>query len=147
MGAVPYCYIVNYDPDIGAALQALRRREFEAGRYNPVIAFPFAHSGAEKPSPGAKHASIEDAMDEAAEDGTRSILDIHRVGETPDFFTASPSPAATLHALYGTDKPSRAMVLDNMSFSDSIERLQCTYIVLWEDNAPREILFYGLSAD
>ncbi len=147
MGGHPYWYFVQYDPDIGKALQMLREREFRAGRYNPVIAFPPFPVTAASPAPGAKHASFEDAMEAADADGTRSIIDIFRVGEEPDFFTASPLPAATLEALYGTQKPSREMVEGDMEFAEDIERLQCTYIVLWKDEAPEEILFFGYSAD
>ncbi len=99
MGAHPYWYFVKYDPDIGRALQTLREREFKAGRYNPVIDFPPFPVKETSPAPGAQHASIEEAMEDAMEDGTRSILDISRVCEEPHLLTASPLPAATLEAL------------------------------------------------
>jgi hypothetical protein len=38
VGAEPYWYFEKYDGDVDAVLQALRKREFAAGRYNPVIA-------------------------------------------------------------------------------------------------------------
>ena len=34
MGGEPWFYFVAYQKDINSALQALRRREFQAGRYN-----------------------------------------------------------------------------------------------------------------
>ena len=37
MGGHPWFYFVAYQSDINIALQNLRRREFEAGRYNPVM--------------------------------------------------------------------------------------------------------------
>jgi hypothetical protein len=40
MGGHEWFYFVEYQSDINSALQALRRREFEAGRYNPVMWFP-----------------------------------------------------------------------------------------------------------
>lgn len=76
MGGHPYWYVVPYQPDIGAALEQLRQREFAAGRYNPVIPFPEFPVGPDSPSPGAKHKSIPEAMTTAREDGTRSILDL-----------------------------------------------------------------------
>ena len=39
MGGHPCYYVVPYENDINHALQALRQREFEAGRYNPVVRF------------------------------------------------------------------------------------------------------------
>ena len=59
MGAVPYRYFVKYQPDVDAALQELREREFRAGRYNPVLPFPF-HT--ESPAPGARHRTIREAL-------------------------------------------------------------------------------------
>jgi hypothetical protein len=147
MGGHPYWYFVKYDPDINAALQALRQREFRAGRYNPVIPFPPFPVTNSSPAPGAGHASIDDAMDDADADGTRSILDISRVGAKPDYFTAYPLPESTLENLYGTRTPSRDIVEDDMEFAEDVERLQCAYIVLWKDGAPDEILFFGYSAD
>jgi hypothetical protein len=40
MGGHPWFYFVDYEPDVNAALQKLREREFRAGRYNPVVWFP-----------------------------------------------------------------------------------------------------------
>jgi hypothetical protein len=40
MGTEPYWYFVEYQSDIDGALQELRKREFEAGRYNPVMDRP-----------------------------------------------------------------------------------------------------------
>ena len=39
MGGEPWFYFFPYQADINSALQALRRREFQAGRYNPVTPF------------------------------------------------------------------------------------------------------------
>ena len=37
VGAHPYFYFTPYQKDIHAALQALREREFKAGRYDPAM--------------------------------------------------------------------------------------------------------------
>ena len=77
MGGHCYSYFVPYQTDIGSALQTLRQREFQAGRYNPVIHFPFDGAvSLTTQSPGAKHRSIEDALEASDADGTRSILDM-----------------------------------------------------------------------
>src|SRR5258707_9516919 len=105
MGAHPYYYFIKYQTDIEAALQDLRQREFEAGRYNPAqpfLRFPIRpHSAA----PGAKHESIYEAIEEAAEDGTRSILDIETVSDWPDFCVASPLSEEDLEGHFGTKHP------------------------------------------
>ena len=115
MGAEPYFYFVSYQPDITAALQALRHREFQTGRYNPVLPFLIFPIGPQSPSPGAQHASIEEACEEADADGTRSILDLDRVSEEPDFGAVTPLNERVLRQLYGTTRPTRAMIEENIS--------------------------------
>lgn len=149
MGAEPYWYFVKHDTDIDGALQDLRRREFEAGRYCPRIdflweMFPLT---ANSPAPGPAHASIEEAIEASAESGTRSILDLDHVSPYPDFCAVAPLDKAILRELYGTDQPTRAMVEANMDFMESMERGQGTYVVIYKDGAPDEVLFAGYSFD
>ena len=147
MGAEPYWYFEEYHGDVAAALESARQREFAAGRYNPVTPFPDFPPDANSPAPGAQHASIEEAMEDAAEDGTRSILDLFSISESPEFCTASPLPEAYLLDLYGTTKPTREMVEKNMGFFDHIERGQGVYIILYTDGHPDGIFFAGYSFD
>jgi hypothetical protein len=79
MGAHPWIYFVPHQPDIKKAMLELREREFQAGRYNPVVAFPHMTGGA----PGAQHGSIEEAREAADADGTRSIVDMDDVADEP----------------------------------------------------------------
>lgn len=149
MGAEPYWYFVKYRRVIDDALQELREREFRAGRYNPVIPF-LSHLfpiGPDSPAPGAQHDSIEEAMEEAAEDGTRSILDIFGVAEEPDFFVAAPLDGGTLHDLYGTTRPTREQVENNLPLLDELERGHAVYVVIYRDGQPDEIFFGGYSFD
>ncbi len=147
MGAEPYWYFVKYQPDLSAALDALREREFQAGRYNPVISFLKFPIGPDSPAPGPEHSSIEEALEEADADGTRSILDLNHIADSPDFFAAAPLDAAVLQGLFGTTKPTRAMLERNMDFFEDIERGQGIYIVVYRDDKPDEILFAGYSFD
>lgn len=149
MGAEPYYYVVPYQPDIAAALQALRQREFEAGRYNPVMPFLADQLplGPDSPAPGRQHDSIAEALEAADADGTRSILDIEALSDTPGIGVAVKLPDATLSRLYGTTHPRRTQVEAAMDFLDEIERGQAIYIVLWDGDAPSEILFAGYSFD
>ena len=149
MGGEAYWYFEKYDSDLSAVLDVLREREFRAGRYNPVIAFPgrLFPLGPTSPSPGARHASIEEALADSAEDGTRSILDLFQIADEPDFCTVSPLPEELLEQLYGTARPTRAMIEQNNDFFESIERGQGVYIILYKDGKPDEILFAGYSFD
>jgi len=147
MGANPYWYFVPYQKDINKALQELRRREFEAGRYNPVMRFPDFPVDVRFPSLGAQHDSIEDAQAAAAADGTRSILDVESVEDEPDFGVAAPLDDETLEMYFETVQPTHEVVEENMDFLEEIDRGHCVYIVVYKEGKPDEIFFAGYSYD
>jgi hypothetical protein len=149
MGGHPWFYVVDYDSNPGRALELLRQREFRAGRYNPAMPFPPFPIGPETPSPGPKHRSIDEAREAAAEDGTRSILDIDAVSDQPDYCMAAPLDPEILRDIYGTDRPSRTMVEeDDYEFLEALEeRGQGCYFTLYEDDRPAFLLFAGYSFD
>jgi hypothetical protein len=148
MGAEPYWYFEKFDGDVDAALQKLRQREFKAGRYNPVIYSPCTlfPIGPNSPAPGAQHSSIEEAMEAADADGTRSILDLNHVSDEPDFCAVAPVSDDVLEELYGTTQPTRAMVED-LEFLEDVERGHGVYVILYRDGKPDEICFAGYSFD
>jgi hypothetical protein len=147
MGAHPYYYFVQYQPDLDAALQELREREFQAGRYNPVQPFLNFPIDANSPSPGAEHDSIDEAREDAAEDGTRSILDIEGISEERNFCVAAPLAEEELEEYFGTIHPTREMILKNMDFLENIDRGQCIYIIAYKGDQPSELFFAGYSFD
>ena len=147
MGGHPWFYFVDYEPDINTALQKLRQREFQAGRYNPVVWFPEFPVRPQSASPGAQHDSIEDAIEEADADGTRSILDMERVSGAPDYNAVSPLPAEDLLELFGTDKPTHEMVEGSDELFELLERGQGVYVIVYSDDQPSEIFFAGYSFD
>ncbi|HEX3046031.1 MAG TPA: hypothetical protein VHY08_14840 [Bacillota bacterium] len=147
MGAEPYWYYVKYESDINNALQKLKQQEFMAGRYNPVIDFLDFPIVANSPSPGAKHSSIQEAFNASEADGTRSILDIEKIAEKPDFCVATPLVDDIVEKIYGTKKPTREMIEKNMDFFEQVERGHCIYLILYKEGKPDEILFAGYSFD
>ena len=148
MGGHPWFNFVEYEPDIDAALQKLRRREFEAGRYNPAVDFPDFPVTADSPTPGAQHDSIEEAIEDADADGTRSILDMERIADEPDFNAVTPMPRETLLELFGTDRPTREMIDESDELFELMdERGQGVYIIVYEGERPSEIFFAGYSFD
>ena len=147
MGGHPWFYFVDYEPDINAALQKLRQREFHAGRYNPAVWFPEFPVSPQSPAPGAQHGSIEEAIEDADADGTRSILDMERVSDAPDYCAVAPLPEEDLIELFGTNKPTREMVEGGDELFASMERGQGVYIVVYKDDQPSEIFFAGYSFD
>jgi hypothetical protein len=132
MGAEPYQYLVDYEDDIGAVLKKLRERVFESGEFNGAQFNP---------------STPEEALEMAAEDGTRSILDIMAISETPQFCAAAPLTAEELHEFFGTDKPTVKMFEENMEFWESLERGMARYIIIYEGDVPTQIFFVGYSFD
>ncbi len=159
MGGHAWWYFVDYQPDINKALQELRQREHQAGRYFPVDRLPKFPVNPNH-VPGCKHASINEAMKAADAAGTRSILDMERIGTQPDYGTVVPVEKARLIELFGTDKPKRAMIdsedddFDEDASGDGVEELfedikrgRGIYIILYANEKPSEIFFAGISYD
>jgi hypothetical protein len=168
MGSRPYYYFCKYQEDIGTALQNLRQREFEAGRYNPAmydagismssLDFPPTDNSV---SPGAKHSSIEEAFKAGGSEGTGSILDIQSISKTSEFMTSSPLPPEFLTRFFNTEQPNRELVesiivreeildeddLDSLDawddFADLVETPGGCHFIVYEDDKPSEIFFMG----
>src|SRR5687768_17039776 len=130
MGGHPYWYFVPHEPDVQCALERLREREFRAGRYNPVVAFPFDDQGA---TPGCGHGSIEEALEDSAEDGTRSILDISEIGTVEGFGVATPFGSDEIVAIFGSETPLPSQGQDRLDeVLEGIERGSARYVVFYE---------------
>lgn len=170
MGADPYWYYTKYETDLNGALQKIRLREFQAGRYNPVIQLPDFPVTENSPTPGAQHASIEEALIASDADGTRSILDIHRVVNEPFpltyeefdeallggsnseilgeiFCTSFALSSSELQTLFGTEKPTHKDLESTSNFWRVIERGTGRHIIIYEEDQPSEIFFAGYSFD
>ena len=102
--------------------------------------------GANSPAPGARHASIEDALEASAEEGTRSILDLDHVADEPDFGAVTPLDDEFLEELYGTTRPTRDQVMD-LEFLEEVERGHGVLITIYRDGRPDEYMFAGYSYD
>jgi hypothetical protein len=146
MGAHPWYYSVPYVEDVAGAFSALREREFHAGRYNPAESFPRFPVDANH-TPGCRHASIEVARQAAGASGTRSIVDIDRLGDRPDFGVASSLSDDEFEDLFGTKTPSIEEILDCDELFDQIERGQGVYVTAYEHGEPVQIVFLGYSYD
>ena len=110
--------------------------------------FPVFPLTADSPAPGAQHDSIEEAIEEADADGTRSILDMERVAEEADYGAVAPMPREVLQDLFGTEQPTREMVEGSEELYDALERGQGVYVVVYDEGGrPSEIFFAGYSYD
>jgi hypothetical protein len=156
MGSALYKYVVNYKADINEALQELREREFRAGRYNPVIESPYDlfPIGPHSPAPGPQHKTMVEAYLATEANGTRSIIDIEGVSDQPGFRRAVALEDDVLREVFGTTRPTRAMVEAKgyLLFSEienhyRLRRGKAIFFILYRDDQPDEIYFAGRSID
>jgi hypothetical protein len=146
-------YWVPYDPDVNAALQALREDVFRRGEF-------FSYE--DEPD----FETIEELLESQDEAGTHSILDMDRISETPENAHGVVSPVGSddspvgsdeLLALFGTETPTRAEVEaredDLFESLAAFERMRRTgwwcgvYLVAYRDGNPDELFFYVASGD
>jgi hypothetical protein len=132
MGAEPYQYLVDYEEDVQNALNRLRQQVFESGQFNGADLNP---------------STPEEALELAEEEGTRSILDIMSIADQPEYFAAAPFSTQELQGYFGTDRPTAATVAGSDLFWDDLERGMARYTIIYEADAPRQILFVGYSFD
>ena len=95
-----------------------------------------------------KFESIEDLIEFCAEDGTHSILDVQRVGDSTSLKESGPLSTAQLQKLFGSTRPTRAMVAAK---EHAIQALRSrglrTYVVVYAGDKPDELFFAGFSGD
>jgi hypothetical protein len=94
--------------------------------------------------------TIEELREWNAESGTHSIIDILSVGDVATFGVAAPLTDEELVRLFGTTQPTRTMtdVSETIrTLTDLRDNWEGTYVVLYHDGQPDEILFAGFSGD
>lgn len=130
MGAHPYHYVVP-DDDPPRALAALRQSVFERGEFFGAERHPH---------------TPEEALAQAEETGTRSILDILMVHPTPEYFVASFVPDELVRQYFGTPVPTVDAVLGHSELWDSVPRGHCRIVrAVLDGNA--KLVFFGYSFD
>jgi hypothetical protein len=104
MGARFWSYFVPYQEDVRAALEALREQEFRAGRFwqpSKIELGFFGRLFGRSPSKPRPPRSIREAirLADASAIGTRSILDMERIFDTPASGAVSPVPRDELQRI------------------------------------------------
>ncbi|WP_339095588.1 hypothetical protein ACINK0_00505 [Deinococcus sp. VB343] len=140
-------YAVPYRPDAQAALDALRDREFRAGRYFPAIESPSFPVTPSSPAPGAQHSSIDEAIAAAEETGTRSILDFEEIATADDDWGIRAFSADRLLQLFGTAQPTLAQVEGHQALTEWIGRGEGYVITTYHAGQPDSLYFVGSSFD
>jgi hypothetical protein len=150
MGARFWSYFVPYQEDIRAALAALREQEFRAGRFYQPSEVPPGFWGRVLGRPPCKPkppASIREAIKIAGATGTRSILDMERISDTPDYGAVSPVPRDELWRLLATEQPTREKIEHCEELFERIDRGQGIYVITYRERKPDGIYFAGYSFD
>ena len=150
MGASGWRYVVPYQEDLAAALDALRRQVFADGDF-------ISPSEDGYPEP----ASVEDLLlDEYGyfmwTNGTHSILDVIEVVPAEDTDqqpgTVRPFTPDETRQVFGTVEPGHAdydRLADDLLFEKIglPERWTARAVTLWADGKPAQIAFWGYSGD
>jgi ferritin len=169
MGASEWKYFVPYKENLQEALNELRQKEFESGKYyRPGSNFPdtfeewvtqinipkeqwpvFKESFYElKKRSEIIPATIEELFELNQESGTHSIIDIFEINNNIDENESGTISDNELIRLFGTNKPNRQMIEDKVDeLLEFRGRFLCTYIIVYKNNEPDEIFFTGFSGD
>jgi hypothetical protein len=154
MGASGWEYVVPYQPDLGAALDALRHQVFASGEY---LKPSFYGDVFDLPEP----ASVEDLLEQElywefmGTSGTHSVIDVQAalpVDATDEFGAIRPLSDAECEELFGTAQPGRAdyeVLANSEQLYDYVTGGRWTgrAAVLWADASPSEIVIWGISGD
>lgn len=164
MGASGWNYFTPYQQDVEQALQLLRKQVFESrsnatSRRKPsdFDLLPeqdkWAFEGVQDTDDEISFDgfnSIEELLEECAEDGTHSILDIEATSNAPGFAVAWPAPQDALIEVFGSAKPSHEQIAEKwmeLTKALELERWQAVYVIVYADGIPAEIYFEGISGD
>ena len=144
---------MDYDPDISAALQRLREDVFARGDYATEDSRIAVGSRLIIPDFQAKPkpSTIEELLEQEAESGTHSILDITSISPKPRTRAISPFPDSLLVEYFGSQTPSPSQVQQVYEVG-SLEkfvtkRWRGIYIVCHFEDKPSDIFFAGGSGD
>jgi hypothetical protein len=142
-GASDWSYFVPYDADVGRALEKLKWEVLRKGDYYKL-------------DPKRKPKSPREALEINDTEGTHSIMDIEKASlaeaarERCDIMTVCPLPKKELVAIFGSDRPTRAMI-EAAAKKDDVAGLQQRWsgiwVVVYEKNQPKMLYFTGNSGD
>lgn len=147
MGSHLWWYVEPYEPDVAAVLHRVQQREFQAGRYSPVIPYPAFPVTVNSPAPGTPHDSIDDALEAADADGTRTILDVPGLAASEDDWGMRQLSDEALLNLFGTTQPALTQVQASDALTEPLGRGESLYVVAYAAGQPAHLYFTGYSCD
>lgn len=102
---------------------------------------------------GGEPKTIEELLEQRAESGTGTILDIHGISPTPASGMLHPLDDSTLRQIFGTTEPSREALQQWRARVPTVDepvlykRGQGIYVAVYEHGEPVEIYIEGASGD
>lgn len=100
------------------------------------------------PEPTSLSEHIEELRVVNAPEGTHSILDMHGIADQPNYMRVSPLSDDELHSLLGTTQPNREDIERFLTSNISLRSTWMgTYIIVYKNSEPNEIMFFGASGD
>jgi len=88
--------------------------------------------------------TIEELVEAAGEEGTRSILDIEKTGKKPGVGIAAHLPNQELWQFFGTSQPVREQVEKGwLAIARRLGRWEAFYMIVYKDHQPHEYAFLG----
>jgi hypothetical protein len=101
--------------------------------------------------PRPKPTTIEELLEQEADNGTHSILDITSISPKPRRRAISPFPASLLSEYFGSETPSPAKIQEVYEFGSLdkfvTRRWRGIYIIAHFEGKPSDIFFAGCSGD
>jgi hypothetical protein len=150
-------------PECRAGIEDLRRgqRFLEAGALQDLRAVPRGRRaslrrvralmdlcGTTPRRPRRRPRTIDELLEQAAECGTHSILDITRTAGRGGDGVAAPLSARELRRLFGTPRPGRNQVEERWEdIAEGLDRWRACYLVVFQEGRAREYAFVGCSGD
>jgi len=142
-GASEWRNLAPYSDDVAKVMEQLKWEVLRSGDYY-------------KRNPKRKPRSPEQALQMSGEDGTHSIMDMLTVSLVEagrfkcEVATICPLPKADLVKLFGTERPTRAMVDaydKRLALSTFQPRGSAVWIKVYEGATPKWLYFAGVSGD
>jgi hypothetical protein len=108
-----------------------------------------ASLGAAAPPPSAgPPRTIDELLEQAAECGVHSILDIERTGRRTGFAVAAPLSATATRRAFDSAHPTHEQVEARWAdVAETCRPWHCRYLVVFADATPVEYAFIGCSGD
>lgn len=152
MGGHPWKTTCPYQPDLAAALAAAQNEVFARGEFGFTYSMKVAYAELGQPPPPLPEEpeamTIDEARQNGAEGGTRSILDVYELAREPAPGVAGPFAPGVLRSDLGTDRPTLAEVEAGLGkLYERLGRGEAAHVTCYENGTPSSYVFLGISFD